>query len=98
MSEDTDDFELPPSLRLLRTLVIILTVVMIGGVITVVGLLVTRLQAPSVTVPEALVLPDGADPLAITQGADFWAVVTQDNRILIFDGNGTLTQTVDITR
>ena len=37
--------ELPPSLRFLKRLVTVLTITMILGVITVVGLLVTRLTA-----------------------------------------------------
>lgn len=87
---------MPPSLRLLKGLVTVLTVVMILGVIIVVGLLVTRLQTPRLATPEMLQMPAGAVAHAVTQGPDFWAVVTRDGRILIFDGTGALTQEVAV--
>jgi hypothetical protein len=94
---------LPPSLRFLKALVIVLTITMIGGVITVVGLLVTRMPKPQaqlvVTLPEALVLPKDAKALAITAGPGWYAVVTTDSRILIFDGaTGRLRQEVTVAK
>lgn len=92
---------LPPSLRFLKWLVIVLTLTMIGGVITVVGLLVTRMPqafvAAAPQVPENLVLPDGAEAAAVTFGKGWVAVVTEDDRILIFDRDGALRQEVRIT-
>ncbi|MBL9050346.1 MAG: hypothetical protein JNK19_09580, partial [Tabrizicola sp.] len=74
---------LPPSLRLLKWLVIILTLTMIGGVITVVGLIVTRMpQAFTATapeLPEGFALPAGKAPAAITFGTGWIAVVTTDD-------------------
>jgi Flp pilus assembly protein protease CpaA len=98
---DAPDAALPPSLRLLKWLVILLTLTMIGGVITVVGLLVTRMpQAFSATapnLPEGLRLPEGTQPAAITFGAGWIAVVTTDDRILIYGRNGTLRQDLRIS-
>lgn len=97
---DAPDAALPPSLRLLKWLVILLTLTMIGGVITVVALIVTRMpqaftgSAPKV--PADLSLPDGASPAAVTFGSGWIAVVTTDERILIFDSNGVLLQEVTI--
>lgn len=94
MSDTNEDLELPPSLRLLKGLVTVLMVVMIFGVITIVGLLVTRLQdrgAP-LEVPAVLAMPEGAVPFAVTRGPDFWVVVTQGRRILVFDAAGALQQ------
>jgi len=91
---------LPPSLRFLKALVIVLTLTMIGGVITVVGLLVTRMpdgNAPAPILPDTLALPDGARPLAITQGRGWIGVVTQDDRLLIFDSTGALVQEIAIS-
>jgi hypothetical protein len=89
---------LPPGLRFLKALVIVLTLTMIGGVITVVTLLVTRMPAAlraSLPLPEAITLPAGARALAITTGPDWFGVVTTDNRILIFDrASGVLRQEV----
>lgn len=91
---------LPPSLRFLKALVILLTITMIIGVITVVAVIVTRM--PQVVrglpaLPAEIVLPDGARPTAFTQGTAWFAVVTADDRILIFDrASGKLRQTVTI--
>lgn len=99
MDDTSEQLELPPSLRWLKWLVTALTLTLILGVITIVGLLVTRLPLGTVQpFPENLALPDGAVPQAITRGSGWVAVVTADNRILIFDTAGTLTQEVAIQR
>ena len=70
---------------------------MIVGVITVVGLLVTRMPDISpLATPDQLALPDGARAAAVTMGRDFIAVVTEDDRILIFGRDGALRQEVDV--
>lgn len=80
---------------------IVLTLTMIGGVITVVGLLVTRMpkafgaEAPSL--PAEFTLPEGTRAQAVTFGTGWVAVVTTDDRILIFDEGGTLRQEVALT-
>lgn len=92
---------LPPSLRLLKWLVIVLTLTMIGGVITVVALIVTRMPqafvAPAPALPDSLVLPGDAKAAAVTFGTNWVAVVTTDDRILIFGRDGQLRQEVEVT-
>ena len=87
-----DEPELPPSLRFLKRLVTVLTVTMILGVITVVGLLVTRLPQGNATptLPAGLTLPEGARVAAVTMGTGWIAVVTTDDRILIYGADGKL--------
>ncbi|SEN45283.1 hypothetical protein SAMN05216227_101465 [Pseudorhodobacter antarcticus] len=93
---------LPPSLRFLKGLVTVLTLTMIVGVITVVGVLVTRMpqsfaSAPvGPTLPAAIVLPEGARAQAVTFGAGWVAVVTQNDRILIYSTAGALRQEVTL--
>lgn len=91
---------LPPSLRLLKWLVIVLTLTMIGGVITVVALIVTRmpqaLTAAGPRLPSELVLPAGVQASAVTFGSGWIAVVTKDDRILIFSKDGQLRQELAI--
>ncbi|MEO0380697.1 MAG: DUF6476 family protein [Pseudomonadota bacterium] len=95
-----DDIETPlepANLRFLRRLVTVLTVIMIGGVVTVVSLLVIRLnETPApLPLPEQVTLPDGATATAFTVGSDWFGVVTDDDKILIYDQvTGTLRQTV----
>ena len=98
MSDPSDDAPDPATLstvRLVRALVILLTATMIGGVIVIVALLVTRLPDGSVPLPSEIVLPDGTAPVAFTRGPDWMAVATAD-AILIYDLRGTLVQTVPI--
>ncbi len=81
---------------------VLLTLTMIIGVITIVWVIVTRMpqamqRAPAM--PEAIALPDGTRATAFTQGPDWYAVVTADDSILIFDrASGELRQTVVIER
>ena len=93
------------ALRRLRALVTTLTAVMILGILAIVAVLVIRLSDAGLTgegarvsapLPEALALPDGARATAFTRGPDWLAVVTEDDRILIYDLDGALRQEVRI--
>ncbi|MCB5410540.1 DUF6476 family protein [Pseudogemmobacter faecipullorum] len=95
MAEVPEDMALPPSLRFLKGLVIVLMLSMIAGVIAVTVLLVTRLNAPGTALPElpaALRLPEGEKAGAVTFGKGWTAVVTESGRLLIFDATGALKQ------
>ncbi len=72
-------------MRLLRRMVMLLTAVMIGGVLVTFALIVIRLSDRTPTLPDQIELPDGAKAQAVTIGNNWFAVVTDDNRILIFD-------------
>jgi Flp pilus assembly protein protease CpaA len=98
---DAPDAALPPSLRLLKWLVILLTLSMIGGVITVVGLIVTRmpttLGASAPQVPADVALPEGKTAAAVTFGQGWTAVVTTDDHILVFGSDGKLRQDITLS-
>lgn len=51
---------------------------------------------PETPLPETLHLPDGARALALTQGPGWFAVVTDDDRILIYGTDGALRQAVRV--
>jgi hypothetical protein len=70
---------------------------MIVGVITIVGLLVTRMPKPIPLLPQNLTLPAGLTAEAVTIGKGWIGVVTQDQQFLIFRPDGTIKQTVKIT-
>lgn len=76
---------------------ILLTLSMIGAVITVVWLLVTRmpqvLSGPP-RLPETVVLPADETAAAVTFGPHWYAVVTAKGRILIYSETGKLRQDV----
>jgi len=91
-----EDIELPSGLRFLRQLVTVLTMVMIVGVVLISALLVIRLNQPALAIPDRITLPSGIVAVSYTQTQDWYAVVTDQNKILIFDLDGQLTQEVDL--
>ena len=74
-----------------------LTATMIFGLLVVIGLLVIRFSNKSPDLPASIPLPDGEKAVTFTQGPDWYAVVTQEDMILIFDRmTGELRQSVTI--
>ena len=99
MNEAPGNVDEVKSLRLLRRLVTVLMIVMIVGFIVLIAFLVTRIPGAGLDLPAQIELPAGGSAQAFTQGTDWIAVVTDDDRILIFDrASGALRQTVDIVR
>ncbi|MFT4717016.1 MAG: hypothetical protein ACI9ZD_001055 [Paracoccaceae bacterium] len=87
----------------MRILVTILTATMIGGLVTIITLIVIRVPNVIQTIddpvplPSILTLPDGSSAQTFTQGGDWYAVVTTDNEVLIFNRNdGSLRQRIKI--
>lgn len=81
----------------------ILTASMIAGLVTIIILIVIRVPNVIRTVddpiplPAELTLPDGTTAATFTQGNDWYAIVTTDNEILIFNRDGSgLRQTIKI--
>jgi hypothetical protein len=88
----------PANLKFLRLLVTSLTAIMIVGVLVVIALLVIRLRDTGPQLPAEITLPDGARATAFTQGQGWYAVVTDDNRLLVFNRtSGALVQELAIT-
>lgn len=82
MNETSDERRL----RWLARLVTVLTTVMIVGVVTIAALLVTRLSgAPTIPLPEEITLPGGTRAVSVTIGPDWYAVGTEDGRLIVFD-------------
>jgi hypothetical protein len=69
---------------------------MIVGVVLIAALLVIRLNQPTLAIPDQIILPAGTIAVSYTQTQNWFAVVTDENKILIFDLNGQLTQEVDV--
>lgn len=90
MSSDDDTPKLPADLRFLKVLVTVLTAVMIVGLVTVVGLLVTRLTMapPLPELPASVELPEGAVPEAVTFARDWLVVVTDSGEVLLYAPTG----------
>lgn len=90
MSDSDDTTPLPPDLRFLKLLVTTLAAVMILGLLTITGLLVTRLGAPVPlpALPESVILPEGAQPAAVTFAQEYLVVVTEAGEILLYARSG----------
>jgi len=71
---------------------------MIGGFLTIVALFVMRFaEMNSTELPDAITLPDGEVAVAFTQGSSWFAVVTEDDEILVYSRvNGNLRQRIQI--
>ena len=94
-----DDMIEPANLKFLRRMVTVLTGTMIVGVVVIIGLLVMRINVKPATQshPDSITLPDGSIASAYTVGDGWYAVVTTDNEILIYDqATGALRQSIQI--
>lgn len=71
---------------------------MILGFLTIVALFVMRFsEMGRVELPDTVALPDGTRAAAFTQGDDWFAVVTDDQEILIYSRvTGNLRQRIAI--
>ena len=97
MTDPSEPIPEPANLRFLRILVTILTTVMIFGLLVIVTLFVIRFSSTPQMLPDSITLPDGTKAAAFTMGTDWYAVVTEDEQILIFDRtSGFLRQTIAI--
>ncbi len=88
----------PALVKYLRVLVTALSVTMILGFIVIVVLFVTKFSdAFSPELPDTITLPDGSAASAFTRGDGWYAVVTGDNKILIYNQKtGALRQEIQI--
>lgn len=83
---------------MLRTLVTVLSVVMIVGFIVLIALFVIRFRSQPAPLPDEIVLPAGMTPTAVTRGEHWYLVVTDDGAVLVFDAvTNELRQTINIT-
>ena len=87
------------TLRFLRLLVTVLTATMILGLLVIITLLVIRFSDSRLPLPDRIELPGGVTATAFTRGDGWFAVVTGDDRILIYNAEtGTLVQQIAIER
>ncbi len=94
-SEDEDHGPEPANLRFLRRLVTGLTLVMMAGLILIIALIVMRFRDTAPPLPAEITLPDDATARAVTLAEGMVLVVSDDNRLMIFDRvTGRLRQTV----
>jgi hypothetical protein len=90
----------PANLRLLRRLVTTLLAVMIIGFLTLIFMFVMRFSDNNQTFQISdITLPIGVSATAYTQGDNWYAIVAEKNKILIFNkSDNTLRQTIKIQK
>ena len=90
----------PANLRLLRRLVTTLLAVMIIGFLTLIFMFVMRFSDNNQTFQLSdITLPIGFSATAYTQGDNWYAIVDEKNKILIFNkSDNTLRQTIKIQK
>lgn len=97
--QDTPQPVDPALIIYLKRLVTILTGTMIIGLLVIVVIFVIRFPGRGPDIPDGLTLPGGTGVSAYTMGQGWAAVVTTDNRILIYDAaSGAMLQEVEVTR
>ncbi|MCE2524263.1 MAG: hypothetical protein J4F49_13780 [Rhodobacteraceae bacterium] len=101
MEDSSDPIKAPPTVRWLKIMVTALTVTTIAGFTTIVVLFVIKFREfsapPILELPGSISLPGGSSAVAFTQGLTWFAVVTKNDEILIFDRNGgELIRRIDI--
>jgi hypothetical protein len=97
MDSPDDPAPEPANLRFLRRLVTVLTAVMICGLLAITALLVIRFSQTGPALPDAIDLPDGARAESFTLGRGWYGVVTEDQRLLVFDSTtGALLKDIPI--
>jgi hypothetical protein len=69
---------------------------MIVGFVIIVCVFVINFQKIHVLVPATLELPDDIIPIAYTQTRNWYAIVTDDDEILIFDNTGNEIQQIKV--
>lgn len=95
MAQDDSDWKQVakdvPELRLLKTLVTGLALVMGLGMIALVALLWLRFSQPVLPdLPQNITLPEGAQAQAVTFARDWIVVVTDAGEVLLYDRAGAL--------
>ncbi|WBU52520.1 DUF6476 family protein [Paracoccus sp. SCSIO 75233] len=84
-----------PHLRFLKLLVGGMAVAMVLGLAAIVAILWIRLNTPDLPdLPDAVTLPEGAEPAAVTFAGQRLIVVTDAGEVLVYDESGTLSQQI----
>ncbi|MDB3859959.1 DUF6476 family protein [Paracoccaceae bacterium] len=87
---------LPTSIKFLKLLVTVLAGVMIIGFVIIVCVFVISFRKSPTLIPATLELPRNVNPIAYTQTTNWYAIVTDDDEILIFDNTGNEIQKIKV--
>tara|TARA_B100001142_G_scaffold22049_1_gene20247 strand:- start:586 stop:894 length:309 start_codon:yes stop_codon:yes gene_type:complete len=89
MTKTPPEFIEPKNLKFLRLLVIVLTITMICGIITLVLVIVIKMpnynDTESIRLPAEIILPDNMKVETFSIGSNHYLIVTKNDEVLIYD-------------
>ena len=89
MTKTPPEFIEPKNLKFLRLLVVVLTITMICGIITLVLVIVIKMpnynNTESIQLPEEIILPDNMKVETFSIGSNHYLIVTKSDEVLIYD-------------
>lgn len=89
MTKTPPEFIEPKNLKFLRLLVIVLTITMICGIITLVLVIVIKMpnynNTESIQLPAEIILPDNMKVETFSIGSNHYLIVTKNDEVLIYD-------------
>ncbi len=85
-----------PTIKFLKLLVTVLASVMIIGFVIIVSLFILNFRTSNFSIPATIELSSGVSPVAYTQTKDWYAIITDQDEILIYDKAGNQIQKIKV--
>jgi len=85
-----------PTIKFLKLLVTVLAGVMIIGFVIIVSLFILNFRTSHIPIPATIELPSSASPVAYTQTKNWYAIITDQDEIFIYDKAGNQIQKIKV--
>ena len=85
-----------PTIMFLKRLVTVLAGVMIIGFVIIVSLFILNFRTSKMPIPAKIELPSSVSPVAYTQTKNWYAIITDQDEILIYDKAGNQIQKIKV--
>ncbi len=85
-----------PTIKFLKLLVTVLAGVMIIGFVIIVSLFILNFRTSSIPMPAKIELPSSVSPVAYTQTKNWYAIITDQDEIFIYDKAGNQIQKIKV--
>ena len=85
-----------PTIKFLKLLVTVLAGVMIIGFVIIVSLFILNFRTSAIPMPAKIELPSSVSPVAYTQTKNWYAIITDQDEILIYDKAGNQIQKIKV--
>ena len=85
-----------PTIKFLKLLVTVLAGVMIIGFVIIVSLFILNFRTSNIPMPTKIELPSSVTPVAYTQTKNWYAIITDQDEIFIYDNAGNQIQKIKV--